>query len=195
MKTIIFCLFLSGLINVCTYGQQQNDTIQWLKVSAFDLGNTDPDVPITGIPFEKILASVDLVLAGEATHGTKEFAQMKHRLFRQRADFCKRNYRSYTWPRLVRSQQFVYAFESTLNGNRRIELTSLNTRSMVNPTILNGRSRSQTMGKRNSMIRASGQQITSKINQSTRETKTFIVLFSTSLAKGAPTAEMRFARR
>ena len=62
--------------------QQQMDTIQWLTESSFDLQTTNPDLKITGIPFERILKNMELVLVGEATHGTKEFAEIKHRLFR-----------------------------------------------------------------------------------------------------------------
>ena len=62
--------------------QQQMDTIEWLTESSFDLQTTNPDLKITGVPFERILKNIELVLVGEATHGTKEFAEIKHRLFR-----------------------------------------------------------------------------------------------------------------
>jgi hypothetical protein len=51
------------------------------------------------------------------------------------------------------------------NGNRKIALTSLNTSSMVNPTILNGSRMSQISGNRKSIIKARGQQITNKMHQ------------------------------
>ena len=62
--------------------QTKQDTIQWLTESSFDLRTTNPDLKIEGVPFEKILDNVEMVLVGEATHGTKEFAEIKHRLFR-----------------------------------------------------------------------------------------------------------------
>jgi hypothetical protein len=47
--------------------------------------------------------------------------------------------------RLDKNFREVY-LDNTLNGNNKIELTSLNTRSIVNPTIRNGRSNSQIKG-------------------------------------------------
>jgi erythromycin esterase len=81
MKDISFLLVV--LISTITgLAQTQNDTIQWLAESSFDLQTTNPDLKIEGVPFKRILEDVDVVLAGEATHGTKEFADIKHRLFR-----------------------------------------------------------------------------------------------------------------
>jgi hypothetical protein len=66
------------------------------------------------------------------------------------------------------------ALEKILNGNRSTALTSLKTRSIVRPTILNGRRSSQISGKRKRMISARGQLITSKKHQRISEIKTFI---------------------
>lgn len=67
-----------------------------------------------------------------------------------------------------------YALERTLNGNRRIEVTTLKTSSIVNPKILKGNRISQRSGKTKSAIMAIGQQMMSSIHQSTREIKSFI---------------------
>ncbi|MEX2234604.1 MAG: hypothetical protein WD824_20730 [Cyclobacteriaceae bacterium] len=75
-------------------------------------------------------------------------------------------------------------------GKRSTALMSLKTNSIVNPTILKGRRRSQKRGKRNSMIRAIGQQITSKKHQSTREIKTFIYSFGQTLCKSTASSSV-----
>lgn len=82
MKKIIFLLLVAVATSVSCVAQPGRDTIQWLTESSFDLRTTRPDVKIEGIPFAMILRNVEMVLVGEATHGTKEFAEIKHRLFR-----------------------------------------------------------------------------------------------------------------
>jgi hypothetical protein len=75
--------------------------------------------------------------------------------------------------------------ERTLKGNRRIELTSLKTSSIVSPRILKGSRISQRSGKIKSIMMAIGQQMMSRIDQSTREIKSFICvpIFSASSQK------------
>lgn len=80
----------------------------------------------------------------------------------------------------------IQALERILNGNKSTALTSLNTRSMVSPTILNGRRSSQISGKRNRMMSASGQHTISKKHQRISEIKTFIALLCPALAKCLP---------
>jgi len=70
------------------------------------------------------------------------------------------------------------ALENSRNGNNNTALISLKTSSILKPTILKGRRSSHTRGKRKSMIRAMGQQTTSKIHHRTREIKTFILFLS-----------------
>jgi hypothetical protein len=62
-----------------------------------------------------------------------------------------------------------------LNGNRKIFPISLNTTSSVKPTILNGRSISQSSGKKIIMSNASGQQMTSSKHHRARAINVFIV--------------------
>jgi hypothetical protein len=52
---------------------------------------------------------------------------------------------------------------------------------MVSPTILKGRRISQIIGNRKSITRASGQQITRRINQSTMATKVLMLIFSMTI--------------
>lgn len=85
MKIIVF-VFIALATTTATLAQSDADTVRWLTQSSFDLQTTDPESEIEGIPFEEIFADVDMVLVGEATHGTKEFAEIKHRLFRYLAE-------------------------------------------------------------------------------------------------------------
>jgi hypothetical protein len=70
------------------------------------------------------------------------------------------------------------------NGNSSIAPTSLNTRPMVSPTILNGSRMSQINGNRNNIINARGQHITNKIHQRIIARSVRIsILFETSACK------------
>lgn len=62
----------------------------------------------------------------------------------------------------------------SLNGNKRIAPTSLKTTSIVNPTILNGRRISQTIGNKINRSNASGQHNTNNIQISTRAKRVLI---------------------
>jgi len=82
MKKISFLLLVVLTTSETGVAQPGQDTVQWLTESSFDLRTTNPDLKIEDIPFDRILGDVEMVLVGEATHGTKEFAEIKHRLFR-----------------------------------------------------------------------------------------------------------------
>jgi erythromycin esterase len=82
MKPIAILLLVGVSTTGICVGQVRMDTVQWLTESSFDLQTSNPDAKIEGVPFEKIFADVKMVMVGEATHGTKEFAEMKDRLFR-----------------------------------------------------------------------------------------------------------------
>jgi erythromycin esterase len=82
MNKIAILVLVALATTKASLAQQGKDTIQWLTESSYDLQTTNPDLKIEGIPFEKIFGDVEMVLVGEATHGTKEFAEIKHRLFR-----------------------------------------------------------------------------------------------------------------
>jgi len=76
---------------------------------------------------------------------------------------------------IVYQPKFHRAFTS-LNGNNNTPLIRLNTTSSVNPTIRNGSRNNQTKGKRKSMIKATGQQITKSRHHNTRARKVLIVI-------------------
>ena len=82
MKIIAFLLFAAITTSKASLAQAVNDTVQWLTEASLDLRTTNPDLKIQETLFKEILRDVKMVLAGEATHGTKEFAEIKHRLFR-----------------------------------------------------------------------------------------------------------------
>ena len=82
MKIIAFLLFAASTTSKASLGQAVNDTVQWLTEASLDLGTTNPDLKIQETLFKEILGDVKMVFAGDATHGTKEFAEIKHRLFR-----------------------------------------------------------------------------------------------------------------
>lgn len=55
----------------------------WLSANAFPLDPLDPDGPVDDLePLRGLLSDARIVALGEATHGTREFALMKHRLLR-----------------------------------------------------------------------------------------------------------------
>jgi len=88
----------------------------------------------------------------------------------------------------------IYNAFTSLNGNSNTALIRLNTTSSVKPTILKGRSNNQTKGKRKSMIRATGQQITNSRHHSTRARKVLIVSVSYVIANTTPANKSRFLK-
>jgi erythromycin esterase len=55
--------------------------IQWLKANAIPFDTTEPNSSFEDLmPLKKIIGDARIVALGEATHGTHEFFQMKHRM-------------------------------------------------------------------------------------------------------------------
>jgi erythromycin esterase len=55
--------------------------IQWLKANAIPFDTTEPNISFEDLmPLKKIIGYARIVALGEATHGTHEFFQMKHRM-------------------------------------------------------------------------------------------------------------------
>lgn len=79
---------------------EQNLKIE-LNATLQPLSTTDPSLPLNDLAFLGNLGNAKIVGMGEATHGTQEFFQMKHRIFKY----------------LVEKQGFRYlAFEYDLGG-------------------------------------------------------------------------------
>ncbi|WP_421795485.1 erythromycin esterase family protein [Haliscomenobacter sp.] len=79
---------------------EQNLKIE-LNATLHPLSTTDPSLPLNDLDFLGNLGNAKIVGMGEATHGTQEFFQMKHRIFKY----------------LVEKQGFRYlAFEYDLGG-------------------------------------------------------------------------------
>ncbi len=56
--------------------------VSWLKAQAVPFDTSDPQKPLNDLNFLKtIVGDARIVALGEATHGTHEFFQMKHRMF------------------------------------------------------------------------------------------------------------------
>lgn len=57
--------------------------VSWLQQAAVPIQSTNPDVGTDDLsPLESAIGSAHVVALGEATHGTREFFQMKHRILR-----------------------------------------------------------------------------------------------------------------
>jgi erythromycin esterase len=55
--------------------------IQWLKANAIPFDTTEPNHSFEDLmPLKTIIGDARIVALGEATHGTHEFFQMKHRM-------------------------------------------------------------------------------------------------------------------
>ena len=64
-----------------TISSNLNAEIQWLKANAIPFDTTDPNNSFEDLmPLKKIIGDARIVALGEATHGTHEFFQMKHRM-------------------------------------------------------------------------------------------------------------------
>ncbi len=60
-----------------------NSDIQWLKANAIPFDTTEPNHSFEDLmPLKKIIGDARIVALGEATHGTHEFLQMKHRMLK-----------------------------------------------------------------------------------------------------------------
>ena len=80
---------------------------QWVAATAIPFATDDPTASLADLaPFGAMVGSARIVGAGEATHGTREFFRMKHRLFRY----------------LAETQGFThFAIEATLPESRMID--------------------------------------------------------------------------
>lgn len=59
------------------------EIIQWLETHAAPFHSSDPEYPLDDLSFLKgMVGDARIVSLGEATHGTREFFRMKHRIFR-----------------------------------------------------------------------------------------------------------------
>ena len=61
----------------------ENTVISWLNDQAIPLVSIDPDSPSTDLePIKELIGSARIVGMGEATHGSKEFTQARHKILR-----------------------------------------------------------------------------------------------------------------
>jgi erythromycin esterase len=59
----------------------QPATVAWARNASFPFTTDDPDVPSTDLdPLRPLVGGATIVALGEATHGTREFFRMKHRV-------------------------------------------------------------------------------------------------------------------
>jgi erythromycin esterase len=57
--------------------------VDWVRSNATALTGDDPNAPLSDLaPMRDIVGTARMVALGEATHGTREFFRMKHRVFR-----------------------------------------------------------------------------------------------------------------
>jgi erythromycin esterase len=57
------------------------ETVTWVKNASFAFATDDPVVPATDLdPLRNMVGNASIVALGEATHGTREFFRMKHRM-------------------------------------------------------------------------------------------------------------------
>lgn len=56
--------------------------LEWISRSAIPLDTVDPRVPLDSAALRTMIGPARVVALGEATHGTREFFQLKHRVFR-----------------------------------------------------------------------------------------------------------------
>lgn len=107
--SLLFLILLTSM--ACTKAENEvNPTLQEtieqnlkieLNATLHPLSTTDPSLPLSDLAFLGNLGNAKIVGMGEATHGTQEFFQMKHRIFKY----------------LVETQGFRYlAFEYDLGG-------------------------------------------------------------------------------
>jgi erythromycin esterase len=63
--------------------EQETEIRDWLRENAIPFDTTEPDGDLYDLmPLKEIIGDSRIVALGEATHGTREFFQMKHRLLR-----------------------------------------------------------------------------------------------------------------
>lgn len=90
---LAFCLLLLMCGLSCRHGTEVPRTptpepagtaaLDWIQKNTRPLSSVDPDAPHNDLAaLSPWFAERTLVAMGEATHGTKEFFQLKHRFFR-----------------------------------------------------------------------------------------------------------------
>ena len=76
------CLVMSLFIGILSFAQDTTEVVTtWLKENSIPIKHLDAGSKFSDLkPLKKILKDVTVIGLGEATHGTREFFQMKHRL-------------------------------------------------------------------------------------------------------------------
>lgn len=70
-------------LSVVVAGPTPPAVVEWISRNAIPLGTTDPSVRLEDTTaLRKLIGGAKVVALGEATHGTREFFRLKHRLFR-----------------------------------------------------------------------------------------------------------------
>jgi len=78
---IVAFLFCTGLTAAAAYGQQSDPTIEWIRANAIRLSTTEAGHGFADMQALKpLIGNARIVSLGEATHGTREFFQLKHRM-------------------------------------------------------------------------------------------------------------------
>lgn len=85
LRRLCSCALLPLAVAACDKGgpaePEDGYDITWLKANAVALSTTEPGGPYADLaPFGQVVGSARIVALGEATHGTREFFRMKHRL-------------------------------------------------------------------------------------------------------------------
>lgn len=80
LRTVAF-LFCTGLPAVSAHAQQSDLVAEWIRTNAIPLSTTEPGGGFADMQALKpLIGDARIVSLGEATHGTREFFQLKHRL-------------------------------------------------------------------------------------------------------------------
>ena len=80
VRTVAF-LFCTGLPAATAYGQQSDMTTEWIRANAIRLSTTEAGHGFADMQALKpLIGNARIVSLGEATHGTREFFQLKHRM-------------------------------------------------------------------------------------------------------------------
>ena len=76
--------FLQGLADngeVLRFPAEIPEAVSWVKSQSFAFATDDPAVPSNDLdPLRNLVGNATIVALGEATHGTREFFRMKHRM-------------------------------------------------------------------------------------------------------------------